>query len=438
MNTPSCPQSGPWAMRFGGTSADYARAVAADGAGNVVVVGSFKASASFGGAQLTSAGGSDVFVAKYTAAGAHLWSRRFGGAGDETALSVAVDPSGAIFVGGEFWGATTDLGGGALANAGASDAFLAKYSASGAHLWSRAFGGPDTDSTYGVATDAAGDVVAVGVFKGSAVDFGGRTLASMWGGLDSFVVKLSGSNGGNLWAKNVRCGGPDFAYGVAVDGAGNVLVAGDFNGNADFGAGYVTTAGLADVYLAKYSSSGAYVWAKRFGGANHDSAAAVAVDGSGNVAITGNFMGSVSFGGTALTSASNSTDMFVAKYTAAGTHVWSRRAGDYYVDYGHGIGVDADGNVIVTGSFYGTVNLGGGAMTSASNQTSDMFVAEYSSSGAHVWSSRYGGSENEMGRDVAAGPNGPVVTGFYSGTVDFGGQVLPSAGFSDGFLLSLD
>jgi hypothetical protein len=441
LNTPPCPTGGaPWAKHLGGTGTDFAQAVAVDSSGNVIVVGSFTSTANFGGGQLVSAGGSDIFVATYSASGAHIWSKRFGGVGDDGALSVAVDSSGAIVVAGDFWGASADLGGGPLINGtpGLSEAFVAKYSASGQHLWSESFGGTDSDSANGVAVDSSGDVLVTGVFKGAGVDFAGKALSSEWGGIDTFIVKLSGANGANVWAKNVRCGGPDIGYGIAVDQSGSVFVVGAFAGSADFGAGYLLTAGNNDIYLAKYSSAGAYLWAKRFGGSGQDSGAAVAVDGNGDVAITGNFLGTVDFGGGPLTSSTSSNDIFVAKYKGTtGAHLWSKRFGDYYVDYGLGIAADAQGNVLVTGSFFGTVNFGGGPLTSASNQTGDAFVAEYSPSGAHLWSQRYGNAGTEWGQGVAFGPNGPVVTGFFSGTVDFGGVSLTSAGREDGFLLYL-
>ena len=91
LNTPPCPTKCPWAERFGGSNtATQPYAVATDATGNIVVVGSFRTSTNLGGANLNSAGGLDVFVAKYSPSGAHLWSKRFGGNGDDSALSVTL------------------------------------------------------------------------------------------------------------------------------------------------------------------------------------------------------------------------------------------------------------------------------------------------------------------------------------------------------------
>jgi hypothetical protein len=84
------------------------------------------------------------------------------------------------------------------------------------------------------------------------------------------------------------------------------------------------------------------------------------------------------------------TDIFVAKYAGSdGHHIWSTRFGDVSNDAGNAVAVDATGNVVVTGSFSGIVNFGGGSLTSSA-ATADIFLAKFSSSGNHVWSKRFG------------------------------------------------
>ena len=116
-----------WSNRFGGTSSEYGHSVAIDSAGNVLVTGYFQGTADFGGGGLTSAGDLDVFVAKYDASGKHLWSKRFGGTSGDYGLSVAIDSAGNVLVTGYFQG-TVDFGGGGLTNAGSVDIFVAKFS----------------------------------------------------------------------------------------------------------------------------------------------------------------------------------------------------------------------------------------------------------------------------------------------------------------------
>jgi hypothetical protein len=372
-----------------------------------------------------------------TSSGDRLWAKRFGSLDNDRGNAVAVDANGDLLVTGYFRG-TVDFGGGALTSVSSyDDIFVAKFSgASGAHLWSKQFGGTYGDRGLGIAVDGSGNVLVTGFFQGT-VDFGGGGLTS-GGWYDIFVVKLSGVNGSHVWSKRFGATGPDQGNGIAVDASGNVLVTGFFDGTVDFGGGPLASAGSYDIFVAKFSGvDGAHVWSKRFGATGYDAGASVAVDASGNVLVTGFFDGTVDFGGGSLVSA-GVDDIFVAKFSGVnGAHVWSKRFGDTYYDNGNGIGVDASGNVLVTGLFYGTVNFGGGPLASAGSY--DVFVAKLSGvDGAHMWSKRFGGSSDDRGAGVAADGSGNVlVTGFFNGTVDFGGEILTSAGSEDIFVLKL-
>jgi len=140
VNTPTCPSAGAWIKQLGGTSADQARAVTVGANGDLVVVGYFSGTVDFGGTSLTAIGTPDLFIARYTAAGALLWAKRYGRitggpSASAEANAVAVDASGNIAVAGDFWG-TADFGTGALVAAtnqyGTTlDMFVAKYSSSG-------------------------------------------------------------------------------------------------------------------------------------------------------------------------------------------------------------------------------------------------------------------------------------------------------------------
>src|SRR5439155_11502774 len=130
-------------------------------------------------------------------------------------------------------------------------------------------------------------------------------------------------------------------------GGNNVVVTGTVAGNVDFGSGSaVNLIGDTDVFLAKYSQSGAYQWAKRFGKlATHNDGYGVATDGAGYVILTGSTAGNANFGGGALpgSGGTNNYDIVVAKYNSAGAHQWSRAFGDSYSQWGCSVGTDAGG-----------------------------------------------------------------------------------------------
>jgi hypothetical protein len=217
-----------------------------------------------------------------------------------------------------------------------------------------------------------------------------------------------------------------------------VLVTGDFGGTVDFGGGPLTSAGAGDIFVAMFSGvNGAHLWSQRFGGITGDAGRGIAADGTGNVLVTGYFLGTVDFGGGALTSA-GIDDIFVAKFSGVdGAHLWSQRFGGTSTDVGTGLAADGSGNVLVTGFFSGTVDFGGGPLTTAGGN--DIFVAKLSGvDGAHLWSQRFGSTGADVGLGLAADGSGNVlVTGFFQGTVDFGGDVLTSAGGDDIFVLKL-
>ncbi len=139
--------------------------------------------------------------------------------------------------------------------------------------------------------------------------------------------------------------------------------------------GPLTSAALQDIFVAKYSgTNGAHQWAKRFGGSSDDVVNKIAVDVNGDVVMTGYFQKTVDFGGGPLSSM-GLFDVFVAKYAGTnGAHKWSKRFGSTSNDAGYGISTDSSGNVIATGYFMGSVDFGGGTLTSAG--TLDVFVVK--------------------------------------------------------------
>lgn len=420
-----------WSKSFGDAYAQYAYAAAVDTSGSMFVAGDFNGTLDFGGGALTSAGYGDIFIVKLGSDGAHLWSKRFGDADDQHASANTVDALGSVIVTGDFFG-TVDFGGGALTSAGYEDIYVVKLGADGAYLWSKRFGDGDGQRAHSVAVDASGDVVITGPFWGT-VDFGGGPLASA-GSDDIFVAKLA-SDGAYLWSKRFGDAGDQEGKAVAVDAFGDVIVTGDFFGTIDFGGGALTNAGPdKDIFVAKLGPDGSHQWSKRFGDAGDQNVKDIAVDPSGNMIITGDFTGVVDFGGGALTSTGR-RDIFVAELDSDGAHIWSKRFG-YGADeiqYGNAVAVDTSGNVIITGDFSGAVDFGGGAFTSAGGY--DIFIAMFGSGGAHLRSMRFGDEKDQRALAVAVAASGNVMlTGGFWGTVNFGGDALASAGSSDIFV----
>jgi hypothetical protein len=398
-----------------------------DASGNIFAVGSFEGTVDFGGGPLLSAGWFDIFVVKFDPNGNHLWSQRFGDGSSQGARSAAIDGSGNVTVTGVFWG-TADFGGGPLTAAGNGDVFLAKFDPTGNHIWSKRFGDPGTQEIARMATDLPGNVLVTGGFQGT-IDFGGGPLVSA-GDDDVFLAKFS-PNGNHVWSR--RFGGPEAQHGfcVAADISGNVFVAGSARGEVDFGGGVlVSEYDETDIVLAKFDPNANHLWSKLFGAG---SGLAVATDGDENVILTGRFTRAVDFGGGALWSEGGGVDVFVAALDSNGNHCWSRGFGDWYGQYGYGVAVSSDNDIVVTGGFEGAVDFGGDVLTSAGHD--DIFIAQFNATGNHSWSQRFGNWERQYGSSVAIdGSNNVVVVGTLTGATDFGAGPLVSAGEEDIFV----
>ena len=416
-----------WSNLYGEFGGDVGMSVVVDGAGNVIVTGRFEGTINFGGSDLTSAGDEDIFVVKFSQYGIHQWSKRFGSIGDDQGIDVAVDAAGSIYLTGYFED-TVELGGASLISAGGRDIFVAKFGFDGTHIWSFSYGSSfGNDEGHSVAVDGSGDVVVAGEF-GNTLNYGGFNLVSN-GGTDIFLAKYDSF--GNLdWAQSF--GGTDFdsmSEVAAAQSSDDIYITGNFRNSIDLGGGALVSAGMDDIFLARYSPGGGHQWSYRFGDTALDYGTGLAVDAAGNVFVTGAFDGTVNFGGGNHISAGSS--MFLVSYNNGGSHRWSLSAGSGC--HGWDVTVSSAQDVFVTGLLLGTADFGGGDLSSAG--AADVFMVRYDNDGNHQRSDLYG----DMGTDVAFGiavdaNEHPIITGETNGTINFGGGDLTTTGAFDVFV----
>lgn len=424
-----------WSKRFGDAREEECPAVATDGSGNVFIAGLFYGTVNFGGGILTCDGSQDIFLAKFDMAGNHIWSKRFGNVGRSGAMSVATDGLGNVCITGYSTG-SINFGGGNRFGVGEQDVFVAKFDAAGNHIWSNIFGAgslgpPYFQLGYDVAMDGSGNALVTGYCQGG-VDFGGGPLSSA--GQDVFIAKFDPS-GNHLWSKSFGDANSQTSYSLAIDGSGDVVIAGEVYGSVNFGGGLLTSAGDADIFLARFDAAGNHLWSRRYGDGAYQIAFAVAIDGSNGISVTGPNYGTVDLGGGPLAS-TGSSDAFIAKLDAAGNHSWSRSFGDPSDQAPRSI-ASVGNETVVTGYFRGTIDFGGGILTSAGH--ADIFITRFDASGYHLWSRQFGDAGSQVGLGVATdGFGGVIVAGIFSSTVDFGGGPLASASTeSDIFLVRL-
>jgi predicted outer membrane repeat protein len=270
-----------WVRKIGGPGAEIATDVAVDAAGNVIVTGSFTSSVTIGTTTLTTAGATDVFVARYGTAGGAQWARRVGGTLDDTPGGVAIDPSGYAYVSGGFQGTATfdPAAVGAISSAGGSDMFLAKYGPAGGFQWSHRWGGLGTDLVTDILVDSFGRLDLAGTLTGS-VTFDPGKVAASHGGTDAFVAQMTASGQTN-WAKAIGGIGNDTGGGVAASANGNrVAATGSFVLAGSIGSFWqkATSAGSTDAFAAELDGAGNPRWLQRAGSSGADSSAGAMVD----------------------------------------------------------------------------------------------------------------------------------------------------------------
>jgi len=353
-----------WVARYNGpgNSGDYAYSIAVDGSGNVYVTG----------VSVGSGTSWDYCTIKYNSAGVQQWVARYDGPGNsgDYAYSNAVDGSGNVYVTGKSWGGY-GIG---------YDYCTIKYNSSGGLQWVARYNGPgdSTDVAWSIALDGSGNVYVTGSSYGSGTSFDYCTIKYNSSGIQQWVARYNGPGNND-----------DRANSIAVDGSGNVYV-----------TGYSIGSGAnADYCTIKYNSAGIQQWVARYNGLGnwYDEAKSIALDGSGNVYMTGYSIGSGSY------------DYCTIKYNSVGDTIWVRRYNGpgNGNDYAYSIAIDGSGSVYVTGRSYG------------SGTDDDYCTIKYNSSGVQQWVARYDGPGNSIDyaySNAVDGSGNVYVTGYSTGS----------------------
>lgn len=321
-----------WAKAIGGIDNEVAYSIAIDMGGNVYTTGYFSGSVDFdpdssGTFNLTTTGGTDIFISKLDASGNFIWAKQMGGTSYAGGESLIIDALGNIYTTGYFYG-TTDFDPGAgtfnLTSSGTHDIFISKLDSSGSFIWANAMGGSGYDVGNSIALDASGNVYTTGSFEGT-VDFdpGAATFylttASASNGYDDLFISKLDNAGNFIWAKQMGGSYDDGGSSIAIDPYGSIYITGSFQGTADFDPGTGTfnfiSAGGYDIFVAKLNWLGNFEWAKAMGGISTDYGMSIVIRPSGNAYITGWYSSPViSFGSSTLTNGSgSSTHIFIAK-----------------------------------------------------------------------------------------------------------------------------
>ncbi|MDI1437346.1 hypothetical protein [Polyangium sorediatum] len=414
-----------WARAFGDPTAyTHGNAVAVGRADEIVIAGDAGGALDLGlGPIVSPTGEGRLFVAGLDSQGRTRFGVRFDHALLEGPKSMAVGAGGHVFVGGRLLG-TTDFGAGPVGSSG--DAFVLALTSEGKAAWARTFSATLRASVTSLAVDHKGNVVLAGVFSGTMV-LGANALS---GAGNVFLVRLD-PQGNITWSKGFPGMNPQYVRAVAVDREGHVVITGSFYDTIDLGDVRLESAGDTDVFVAKFTEAGTLLQGLRWGGPRHDTAPDLALDGEGNVFVTGVFRGDLGFRDAALSATEAS--LYLAKLDPQGRTLFAR--GFRGSAYSPLLAVDASGEVRLGGGFQGTLHLGDAPLEASGD---DVFLAKLASDGTTLWRHGYGDDEFQAASSLAVDPQGnTLVIGSFRGTLDFGGGPLVGHEPSDAFLAKL-
>lgn len=451
-----------WAKSFPGSGTVIAsgRAVAVDASGNVYTAGSFQGTVDFdpgaGTYTLASNGVAvDVFVSKLDAAGNFVWAKSFGSTSADYAYSIVLDIYGNIFVSGSFSGSGVDFDPGAgftNVTSNGRDAFAWKLTSAGNYADTYVFGGSGTDEAQTLSADASGNVYIAGYVQSIAdLDPSASVLNyTAAGGNDIFMVKM-GPGGVFVWAKGFGGTGNEIPNGMAVDASGNnVYITGAYESTCDFdptaAVSNLTSTGLSDAFIAKYSNAGAALWAKSIGGSvGNDEGRGVILEPGGNIYATGNFSGNVDLDPNASVISATSaggTDFYIVKLDPTGTTtLWGKAMGGTLSDYVYGLALDSNGDIYTCGAYGNVVDFdpGPGVSNLSVNGNADLFISKLTAASGFGWAKSIGGPLAETAYGIAVDASKNVyTTGIFASLTDFdpnaGTYNLTTAGTTDVFV----
>lgn len=448
-----------WSQPMGSSAADVGTSITSDPSGNIISAGYFSGTIDFedgpGVTNLTSNGGTDIYVKKTDADGNLIWAKSLGSTTDDVANGIATDILGQVYLSGYFSGTMdADPGTGVnnLTTVGSNDIFVIKLDVNGDFMWGHGFGSSSNDVGREIAVDVSGSAYVSGFFY-NTIDFDpgvGVANVTSNGGADAFMFKLD-ADGNYEGAWNFGSTGNDDAADIETDDAGNMYLSGYFTGSVDFDPGVavqtLVSNGSADAFVLKFSNSGQYEWAFNIGGSGTDDAQEISLDNQGNVIVSGFFYNTADFDpgiGVQNLTSNGSGDFYIAKYDPTGQYIWAHGFGSNLNDAAWSHDTDADDNVYVTGFFRNNVDFDPGPGTAFINTggTADIFILKLNADGEYNWAYNFGGPTDAHGFSVHIDANDAVnTTGYYANTTDFdpgsGTSMATPVGGLDIFQLNL-
>ena len=401
--------------------------VAVDSAGNIIVVGSYSGVVNLGGADLPDAAAQapaldNVFVAKYSSAGAHVWS--FGGGNGEVqaATSVTVDSANEIWLAGVVKGTFTFPGGTAITQTGPQfqDCWLAKLDVNGNELFSENYAAAANQNCEGsrVAAGPSNQVLFGGTFGEALALDGGLTGT----GLTMFLARYDAT--GATIASSAAYGGPgaDETSAVAFGLDGAMAIGGSATGDITFGTTLTNPAGSPRAVVAAFNAAGQEQFAKLFPSGGEGNVVDLAYHSNGDLFVLGVFAQTIDLGSGELSATGGAKETFIARFDPSGNLVYGSRFGGIGVDEPFGLDVNSGGFATLVGRTTDDIVVNGMTTLTYDSTNNDAFMIHVGPPGQGYWGYATRALSTAMARGVAIDPTDDtiVVVGEYNGAIDLG------------------
>lgn len=420
-----------WVKQIGGTGKIYPRSMVIDSQNNVILLSKFDGVVTVGGETFTTYGGNDILLSKFSSAGVYIWGKQSGSNDNDDPMSLALDLDENIYISGGFKN-TINASSKSAISVGGQDVFLTKYSSTGNVLWIKNIaGGTGVDRAEGMTINNQ-EIILVGIFNSTA-NFGGTNLTAEYSTLNNFVAKYD-TSGTFVWVKQIKGNNVGTRINTVKAFGNKYYIAGSFLGTVYIDSNPFTSLGLKDLIISKFDSLGNSIWVKTGGGVKDDYWSGIDVDSNGSIYLTGTMCGNGSVEGQSIT-VSGASDFVFAKYDSFGNLNFAKNNGGLGVDVGFGIHVK-NNSVHVAGLFSGEMIWGETTLKSSGIANNDAFLGILDNLGNYILAKHIKGGTYEQGSLVKITDDGNAfMSGYFnSDSLYFGKSSLLNTGDLDGFI----
>ena len=355
-------------LTFGSNENDDAEDIVVDADGNTYIVYSSR------GTLLgvpSVAFTNDLFVVKVDNTGEIVWVRNVGTSESDWGIGIAINTSGDLYVSGSTYGGVDGV------NNGGSDAFLCKFSNDGTLQWCRQWGSSQNEGVSKVALDSYGNIYLTGTTSGT---FHGNTSS---GSTDAYLIKFNPA-GVRQWTQQWGTNTIDYGRAVALDASNNIYVSGQ-TASANFD-GHSSGDGSYDMYVTKFSSTGAFAWSRQWGSPGVDDSFAIHVHGSEFIVVSG-YTSDTMPGNTS----AGYLDAVVTKIDPAGNVLWARQWGTLESDKANDVKTDSTGTIWTVGTTQGSID------GIKPPEGMDIFLTGFSAEGVRLSTTQWGTYQQDWG-----------------------------------------